>query len=437
MPEHPKTSSPGISYIHLCHLTALVCKFFKIGTCTKGRKCPFVHDRDSTNVVCSCEFCFLSLMVVYLSGQCRYGDYCALPHVKPKSTNSVQSVRHKPIVSSEPASLLLPVESTSFASETPGYTPLISGPTRSAQALKSPHRNSLLSKPSTSQSTPAALPRGMFSDEEDDGVSEMPILPSLLDDLLTPMELIHLSNAREETNSKSRPAGVFSYSAMAKVGTHAPASVDVPLTSSNTKEIVATDAEVFPEDQEDLCPVSTFPVLPPDERDPLCPFAAHGNCRFGEGCRYLHGLDCPVCGKKVLHPQASSEEHQGVCLRNSRTDHIQECKERKLKLESLRDQSNVSNDSKECVVCMDVVTLKKDPRFGILSKLERLIMEDCDHCVCLECIRKWRTHETMDTSKVLFKRLIRTDMSHLSRCYTFCHTVYRLAAGSSDKRTHD
>ena len=44
----------------------------------------------------------------------------------------------------------------------------------------------------------------------------------------------------------------------------------------------------------------------------------------------------------------------------------------------------------ECVVCMELVKNKKDARFGLLS---------CEHCVCLECIRTWRSKEAVSTSK--------------------------------------
>ncbi|KAJ3219307.1 hypothetical protein HDU67_001926 [Dinochytrium kinnereticum] len=44
----------------------------------------------------------------------------------------------------------------------------------------------------------------------------------------------------------------------------------------------------------------------------------------------------------------------------------------------------------ECTVCFEKVLDKIDPRFGILS---------CEHCICLECIRQWRSNERMETAK--------------------------------------
>lgn len=34
----------------------------------------------------------------------------------------------------------------------------------------------------------------------------------------------------------------------------------------------------------------------------LCPYAAAGECRFGDACVYLHGEMCEICRLQVLHP---------------------------------------------------------------------------------------------------------------------------------------
>ena len=65
-------------------------------------------------------------------------------------------------------------------------------------------------------------------------------------------------------------------------------------------------------------------------------------------------------------------------------DHFATCSSLADKIKTLTD-SNM-----ECVVCMELVKNKKDPRFGLLS---------CEHCVCLECIRQWRSKESVSTSK--------------------------------------
>ncbi|KAJ3175048.1 hypothetical protein HDU87_006444 [Geranomyces variabilis] len=113
---------------------------------------------------------------------------------------------------------------------------------------------------------------------------------------------------------------------------------------------------------------------------PLCPFAMQGNCRFGERCRYRHGLACPVCGKQCLDPDSDPQVH---------AEHIERCHERQER-EARHDAQVAESADVDCVVCMETVKSKADPRFGLL---------DCEHCVCLNCIRQWRTNERMDTSK--------------------------------------
>lgn len=54
----------------------------------------------------------------------------------------------------------------------------------------------------------------------------------------------------------------------------------------------------------------------------LCPFAAHGECRYGENCLYLHGNECELCGRAALMPgdEEQNRKHQEVhrlCQYNS------------------------------------------------------------------------------------------------------------------------
>ncbi|KAI8824849.1 uncharacterized protein EV422DRAFT_235447 [Fimicolochytrium jonesii] len=118
----------------------------------------------------------------------------------------------------------------------------------------------------------------------------------------------------------------------------------------------------------------------PEEREPLCPFAMQGRCRYGEHCRYRHGDACPVCGKMCLDPLDGVEVHQ---------EHIKQCEQEQHNRVDLAAAASASEEM-DCVVCMETVLQKPDPRFGLL---------DCEHCVCLDCIRKWRTNERMDTAK--------------------------------------
>ncbi|KAI8921847.1 hypothetical protein DFJ77DRAFT_425229 [Powellomyces hirtus] len=113
---------------------------------------------------------------------------------------------------------------------------------------------------------------------------------------------------------------------------------------------------------------------------PLCPFAMQGICRYGEHCRYRHGLSCPVCNKQCLDPDVSPTVH---------AEHIQQC-QGKLERDQRYNAQLAESADVDCVVCMEPVKSKSDARFGLL---------DCEHCVCLNCIRQWRTNERMDTSK--------------------------------------
>jgi hypothetical protein len=49
------------------------CKFYQLGQCAKGNKCPFLHKKiSSSNQICK----------FYVGGFCRNGDRCPFAHVK-------------------------------------------------------------------------------------------------------------------------------------------------------------------------------------------------------------------------------------------------------------------------------------------------------------------------------------------------------------------
>lgn len=50
--------------------------------------------------------------------------------------------------------------------------------------------------------------------------------------------------------------------------------------------------------------------------------------------------------------------------------------------------TDLSKSSETCSVCLEVVTEKSDPRFGILL--------NCDHVFCISCIRDWRSQLATD-----------------------------------------
>ncbi|KAJ3324520.1 hypothetical protein HDU76_013401 [Blyttiomyces sp. JEL0837] len=124
------------------------------------------------------------------------------------------------------------------------------------------------------------------------------------------------------------------------------------------------------------------------KKDTLCPFALHGTCKFGEHCRYVHGLQCPKCLKFCLNPFDPPEMHN---------EHIEVCKG--IAAAGVGNRKGIALD---CAICFESVVNKKDPRFGLLNLLDTVLIGtvlDCDHCVCLQCIRQWRSNERMDNAK--------------------------------------
>ncbi|XP_008319477.1 E3 ubiquitin-protein ligase makorin-2 [Cynoglossus semilaevis] len=122
-----------------------------------------------------------------------------------------------------------------------------------------------------------------------------------------------------------------------------------------------------------------------DSLPPLCPYAAAGQCFYGNDCTYLHGDLCEVCGRQVLHPHNPEQRrvHEKMCLLLFEAD-----------MEKAF-AAQLSQD-KVCSICMEVVVQKINPserRFGILSA--------CSHTFCLSCIRKWRCTKTF--SNVIIK----------------------------------
>ncbi|XP_061021910.1 E3 ubiquitin-protein ligase makorin-1 isoform X4 [Dama dama] len=149
-------------------------------------------------------------------------------------------------------------------------------------------------------------------------------------------------------------------------GRTAPSSAEAPLQGSVTKE----DAE------KEQSAVET--------KKQLCPYAAVGECRYGENCAYLHGDACDMCGLQVLHPVDAAQ----------RSQHIKSCIEAHEKDMELSFAVQRSKDM-VCGICMEVVYEKASPserRFGILS--------NCNHTYCLKCIRKWRSAKQFE-SKII------------------------------------
>ncbi|KAJ1565023.1 hypothetical protein HK096_005004 [Nowakowskiella sp. JEL0078] len=409
-------------------LPKIPCKFQKMGNCTAGSKCPFSHERDSSqNLQLVCMF--------YVKGSCRYGSSCRLPHVKPSfssdvpsedssatslaislqssipqknfsdsispsisgisaSTISVKRLRapistrlalashttHKPTATNfkfASTPVFLPATSllSSSSSNSHSFNPFIASakPTSGLPLPLFTTGSPFEGSPSLSlplQFGSPQLPSPLYNEDfgcddddydDDDGLAD-PILPSSLSELLTPFEQMHLGESLGRSLRHSRSSSVVGNPLSAKVTSPllrpvhfredgwpaeyfdeedmfemdreeklSYAKAAIATTASNGKAAVVTPTMVVSENREN--------------EDSLCPFAAQGNCRYGDKCRYVHGMQCPICMKHVLHPNSSSQNHEA---------HIEACK---LKQDEIDKQNAavLGSEDMECVVCMERV----------------------------------------------------------------------------------
>ncbi|CAO4384912.1 unnamed protein product [Caenorhabditis nigoni] len=109
--------------------------------------------------------------------------------------------------------------------------------------------------------------------------------------------------------------------------------------------------------------------------DQMCPnHERTGICHSrNRNCAFLHGDFCDLCNHWCLHPfdQDLRQKHHQECTAN----HLAEMERAFLMKES---------EEKSCGICMDKI-LEKKKRFGILN--------GCQHCFCLDCIRRWRSRD--------------------------------------------
>ncbi|KFO27462.1 Putative E3 ubiquitin-protein ligase makorin-2 [Fukomys damarensis] len=118
----------------------------------------------------------------------------------------------------------------------------------------------------------------------------------------------------------------------------------------------------------------------------LCPYAAAGECRFGDACVYLHGDMCDICRLQVLHPFDSEQRraHEKVCMAT-------------FEVEMEKAFAFQASQDKVCSICMEVILEKasaSERRFGILSS--------CNHTYCLSCIRQWRCAKQFENQIIKF-----------------------------------
>ncbi|GAB0494271.1 hypothetical protein MMPV_005563 [Pyropia vietnamensis] len=143
-------------------------------------------------------------------------------------------------------------------------------------------------------------------------------------------------------------------------------------------------------------PVSAAAVPPP-----LCRFHLTGNCRYGDGCRYTHGVPCPVCGENAVHPTdgAEAERHLVACgwlVAGDVTGPPAPASStgggspRGLTPGGggvggpppLSPADEAAQVALRCALCHESVR-GRGRRFGLLT--------ECDHVFCLECVRSVRS----------------------------------------------
>lgn len=117
----------------------------------------------------------------------------------------------------------------------------------------------------------------------------------------------------------------------------------------------------------------------------LCPYFENSlECPFASSCQYTHGDVCDVCNTACLNPfdHVQREQHRKECVSQI---------EKEMEEAFAVQRSN----EKQCGICMEIVWDKEkanDRRFGIL--------ENCNHCFCLTCIRQWRASKSYENKIV-------------------------------------
>ncbi|KAJ3279557.1 hypothetical protein HK104_001372 [Borealophlyctis nickersoniae] len=318
------------------------CKFFRLGTCQKGSRCPFSHDKDAGELVCT----------FFLKGQCRYGSSCALPHVRPTSSSSASYKPPSGLSSTPRAPVSVQVGSGSTYAD---YANKVLAARKAKQQQSVDELSGQVERLGLEETTDAS-PVHPSSSSHSGFRSDVPWPSDLPPEFSTSDP--ESSDSETETPQRQAPRSTYSTAIRQNVSDTDPQAASVVVVQQSSSGAKAANGGTQ-----------------------LCPFAMQGNCKYGDKCRYVHGLQCPSCFRYCLHPAASPAEHQ---------EHVDSCMSKRQQTDEHNARVQDSADM-ECVVCMERVMGKRDPRFGLLN---------CEHCVCLECIRTWRTNERMDTSKV-------------------------------------
>ena len=149
-------------------------------------------------------------------------------------------------------------------------------------------------------------------------------------------------------------------------GRTAPSSTEAPVQSSVTKEDLEKEQSAV------------------DTKKQLSPYAAVGDCHYGENCAYLHGDACDMCELQVLRSVDAAQ----------RSQHIKSC------VEACNEDMEllfVVQHSKDmvCGICMEVVYKKANPGEHCIG-----ILSNHNHTYCLKCICKWMSAKQFESKIV-------------------------------------
>jgi hypothetical protein len=372
----PSTSPPPVS------TSNILCKFHAVGYCRNGSKCPFLHASRKPSLSTGSKSLPSAPFMQPPSPPRTSGLGLGLGGF-PVSSLSSSPLRSIPSLSSlDGNSVWASSPPQAQSSSLPSSLPFSSPPPRII-STSLPSLASLSSSPSFLSSSPLLYPppEDEIEEEEDDD-DELPAQPpglTIIDDapddlVFNPFDDIHvnsLTNASLSINSNSSSANnggnsllddffpndaLYQHLLQQQQQQQQQIQQQVPKSYS---EIVKGNVLMGVQEQQDSEDRH-------DSANRLCQFYMQGICRYGLGCRYIHGNMCDSCLKPCLLPDnlAQNDEHRQVC---------------RIRMRIIREREE-SKDV-ECGICFEK-PVEKGRRFGLLSH--------CDHPFCLECIREWR-----------------------------------------------
>ena len=145
---------------------------------------------------------------------------------------------------------------------------------------------------------------------------------------------------------------------------------------------------------------TTTPAELKGSNRPICRFFVMGTCKFGVACSFSH--DIPVVEEELKKVRKNipckwwfqkkkscrfgshchfSHNAIDVCSEIANDEDLNDTEKRN----STTTCSDVKDEKFDCGVCLENVVLS-GKRFGLLSK--------CEHCFCIDCLRKWRNRKS-------------------------------------------